>query len=351
MSEFFTTLVQWQRVHGRSGLPWQGTRDPYRVWLSEIMLQQTQVGTVLAYYPRFLARFPDVQALAAAPVDDVLALWSGLGYYTRARNLHRCAQAVMQDWGGHFPGTAQALQTLPGIGPSTAAAIAAFCFGERISILDGNVKRVLGRALAFAGDLADARQERQLWQHAQALLPPQPSADEMVAYTQGLMDLGAGLCARTRPQCLLCPVAALCQAHQQQRATDFPVKTRKLQRRTVPWCLLALQRADGAIWLQQRPHSGIWAGLYCLPVFDTLADGLNALAPHADALGAPQLQPAFRHQLTHRELVLQPVLLPWHHSAPLPLGVDTGRWVARCSELDIGLPAPVRQWLQAQLPD
>ncbi len=126
MSEFFTTLVQWQRTHGRSGLPWQGTRDPYRVWLSEIMLQQTQVSTVLTYYPRFLTRFPDVQALAAAPVDDVLALWSGLGYYTRARNLHRCAQAVVGDWGGHFPGTAQALQTLPGIGLSTAAAIAAF---------------------------------------------------------------------------------------------------------------------------------------------------------------------------------------------------------------------------------
>ena len=351
MSEFFTTLVQWQRTHGRSGLPWQGTRDPYRVWLSEIMLQQTQVSTVLTYYPRFLTRFPDVQALAAAPVDDVLALWSGLGYYTRARNLHRCAQAVVGDWGGHFPGTAQALQTLPGIGPSTAAAIAAFCFGERISILDGNVKRVLTRLLAFEGDLADARQERQLWQYAQALLPPQPSADDMVAYTQGLMDLGASLCARTLPQCLLCPVAPLCQAHQQQRAGDFPVKTRKLQRRSVPWCLLALQRADGAIWLQQRPHSGIWAGLYCLPVFDSLADGLTTLAPHADVLGEPQPHPAFRHQLTHRELVLQPVVLPWCDTLPPPLGAETGRWVARRSELDIGLPAPVRQWLQAQLPD
>lgn len=351
MSEFFTTLVQWQRLHGRSGLPWQGTRDPYRVWLSEIMLQQTQVSTVLAYYPRFLTRFPNVQALAAAPVDDVLALWSGLGYYTRARNLHRCAQAVVQEWKGHFPRTAQALQTLPGIGPSTAAAIAAFCFGERISILDGNVKRVLSRLLAFEGDLADVRQERQLWQHAQTLLPPQPSADDMVAYTQGLMDLGASLCARTRPQCLLCAVAPLCQAHQQQRSGDFPVKTRKLQRCSVQWCLLALQRTDGAIWLQQRLHSGIWAGLYCLPVFDTLADGLKVLAPHADVLGKPQPHPSFRHQLTHRELVLQPVVLPWCGTSPLLLGAETGRWVAHRGELDIGLPAPVRQWLQAQLPN
>lgn len=351
MSKFFTTLVRWQRVHGRSGLPWQATCDPYRVWLSEIMLQQTQVSTVLAYYSRFLARFPNVQTLAAAPVDDVLALWSGLGYYTRARNLHRCAQTVVQKWAGHFPNTASELQTLPGIGPSTAAAIAAFCFGERVSILDGNVKRVLTRLLAFEGDLADTRQQRQLWQHAQTLLPLQPSPDEMVAYTQGLMDLGAGLCARTRPQCLLCPVATLCQASQQQRTTEFPVKTRKLQRRAVMWCLLALQRADGAIWLQQRPHSGIWAGLYCLPVFDTLAEGLATLAPHADELGVPLPQAVFRHQLTHRELVLQPVVLPWHHSQRPPLGAETGRWVAYCSELDIGLPAPVRQWLQAHLPD
>ncbi|MEY2684706.1 MAG: A/G-specific adenine glycosylase, partial [Pseudomonadota bacterium] len=211
MSVFFERLVDWQRQHGRHGLPWQGSRDPYRVWLSEVMLQQTQVTTVLDYYPRFLARFPSVQALAAAPFDEVLALWSGLGYYSRARNLHRCAQAVVAQ-GGVFPGSAAGLQALPGIGPSTAAAIAAFCWGERVSILDGNVKRVLSRLLGFAGDMADARQVQVLWGHAQALVPDQVTPGEMVAYTQGLMDLGASLCARRQPQCLLCPAQAICVA-------------------------------------------------------------------------------------------------------------------------------------------
>ena len=194
-SELALRVIAWQRQHGRHTLPWQRTRDPYRVWLSEIMLQQTQVGTVLGYYDRFLQRFPDVLALAAAPLDEVLALWSGLGYYSRARNLHRCAQAVASEHGGHFPASSVALATLPGIGRSTAAAIAAFCFGERVAILDGNVKRVLTRALGFAGDLAESRQERALWQLADALLPH----EHIEAYTQGLMDLGATVCALRQP--------------------------------------------------------------------------------------------------------------------------------------------------------
>ena len=174
-------LVDWQRSHGRHALPWQNTRDPYRVWLSEIMLQQTQVSTVLGYYARFLARFPDVRALAAAPQDDVLALWSGLGYYSRARNLHRCAQQVVERHGGDFPRSAAALAELPGIGRSTAAAISSFCFGERVAILDGNVRRVLSRVLAFEGDLAQAAQERALWDLATGLLPQ--DAVDMPAYT------------------------------------------------------------------------------------------------------------------------------------------------------------------------
>ena len=186
---FAQQVVAWQRQHGRHDLPWQGTRDPYRVWLSEIMLQQTQVRTVRAYYARFLTRFPDVQALAAAPLDDVLALWSGLGYYSRARNLHRCAQAVCAEHGGAFPRTAAQLQSLPGIGASTAAAIAAFCFGERVAIFDGNVRRVLARYLGFDADLSQARHQRALQQQAQALLPDGAhAARDMPAYTQGLMD-------------------------------------------------------------------------------------------------------------------------------------------------------------------
>ena len=187
-ASFAARVIDWQRTHGRHALPWQGTRDPYRVWLSEIMLQQTQVATVLGYYERFLQRFPDVRSLAAAPLDEVFALWSGLGYYSRARNLHRCAQAVVAEHGGRFPASSEALAQLPGIGRSTAAAIAAFCFGERVAILDGNVKRVLTRALGFDGDLANAAQERLLWNEATRLLP----ASGVESYTQGLMDLKAG---------------------------------------------------------------------------------------------------------------------------------------------------------------
>src|SRR5215217_2495304 len=188
---FATHVVHWQRTQGRHTLPWQNTREPYRVWLSEIMLQQTQVAAVLGYYERFLTRFPDVQGLAQAPLDDVLALWSGLGYYSRARNLHQCARDVVRLHGGEFPRTAGLLATLPGIGPSTAAAISSFCFGERAAILDGNVKRVLTRVLAFGDDLSSGANERILWNHARELLPARELQENMPRYTQGIMDVGA----------------------------------------------------------------------------------------------------------------------------------------------------------------
>jgi A/G-specific adenine glycosylase len=350
---FFPALVRWQREHGRHGLPWQGTRDPYRVWLSEIMLQQTQVSTVLAYYDRFLQHFPNVQTLARAPLDEVLGLWSGLGYYSRARNLHRAAQQWVAHWGQGSPTTAQEWQTLSGIGPSTAAAIAAFCFGEKVSILDGNVKRVLARLLAFDGDLAQVRHEQQLWQHAQALLPESASHEEMVHYTQGFMDLGATVCRRTQPQCLLCPAQDLCQAHRQQRPLAFPVKTRKLQRRTEAWCLLVIQRPDGAVWLVQRPSRGIWAGLHCFPVFPGLDEGLHTLAAMGVApAGSAVLGEPLRHSLTHRELLLHLVELAVNEAATGLLEASTetsGRWVRTAADLDMGLPAPIRTWLVARL--
>ena len=337
---FFDQLVAWQRRAGRHGLPWQGTRDPYRVWLSEIMLQQTQVATVLAYYPRFLDRFPDVATLAAASEDEVLSLWSGLGYYSRARHLHRCAQAVVSDWGGHFPASAEQLQTLPGIGRSTAAAIAAFCHGQRISILDGNVRRVLTRLLAFGDDLAQAEAERRLWDQAQALLPAAPAADDMVAYTQGLMDLGATVCRRSRPACEACPVAALCQARAQGQAEAYPVKTRRVLRRTEAWWLLWWRRDDGAYWLQRRPARGIWAGLYAPPVSDTAPEVSDAAVLHA----------VQRHALTHRDLLLHAVEQPWSAAGPVTDEMP-GCWVQHQGELEaIGLPTPVRHWLLARLP-
>ena len=344
-------LIAWQRQHGRHGLPWVGSRDPYRVWLSEIMLQQTQVSVVLDYYARFLVRFPDVQALAAAQQDEVLALWSGLGYYSRARNLHRCAQQVVAGHGGRFPASSAELATLPGIGRSTAAAIAAFCFDERCAILDGNVKRVLTRALGFAGDLASAREEKRLWQHAEALLPE--TADGAVAaYTQGLMDLGATLCSQRKPACDACPLASLCVARAEGRPEAYPVKTRKLKRGTRAHLLLWLDRGD-QVWLVQRGQTGVWAGLWSLPEFDNEAAlwGLTADWP-----GEGRLLPPVVHVLTHLDWTLQPC----HWTLPADLAparlrsieaaLPAGRWLPRTEALAMGLAAPIRRWLEAGPP-
>jgi A/G-specific adenine glycosylase len=346
-------LIDWQRQHGRHDLPWVGSRDPYRVWLSEIMLQQTQVATVLAYYARFLERFPDVRALAAAQQDEVLALWSGLGYYSRARNLHRCAQMVVAAHGGQFPRSSAQLAGLPGIGRSTAAAIAAFCFGERCAILDGNVKRVLTRALGFGGDLAEARHERALWQQAEALLPEASVAGGIEAYTQGLMDLGASLCSRRRPACDACPLNGLCVARAQGRPEAYPVKTRKLKRGARAHLLLWLDWRD-RVWLVQRPQTGVWAGLWSLPELDDDEQALWALA--ADWPGEGRPLPAVLHALTHFDWTLRPV--HW----PLPAALDdaqrrsveaalpAGRWVRRADALALGLPAPIRRLLEAGPP-
>ncbi|MFY9511251.1 MAG: A/G-specific adenine glycosylase [Rubrivivax sp.] len=336
-------VVTWQRQHGRHGLPWQGTRDAYRIWLSEVMLQQTQVSVVLDYYPRFLARFPDVQALAAAPQDDVLALWSGLGYYSRARNLHRCAQAVVALHGGCFPRDSATLATLPGIGRSTAAAIAAFAFGERAAILDGNVKRVLTRALGFAGDLSSSAQEKLLWQKAEDLLPQQGGIE---AYTQGLMDLGAGICLAKKPSCLLCPLAELCVAQAQGTPERYPVKTKKLKRGRRSHALLWLEQGE-RLWLTQRPDSGVWASLWSLPEFDD-AEALRALTGNWPGQG--EWLPTIEHALTHFDWTLQP--LRWGLPAKagtqrIEAALPAGRWVTRDEALAMGLPTPVRRLVAA----
>ena len=343
-AKFAGRVIAWQREHGRHDLPWQGS-DPYRVWLSEVMLQQTQVATVRPFFDRFVARFPDVRALAAASVDEVLALWSGLGYYSRARNLHRAAQRIVADHGGEFPRTSEALAMLPGIGRSTAAAIAAFSFGERVAILDGNVKRVLARVLAFAGDLADARAERELWGAATALLP----ARGVETYTQGLMDLGATLCLARRPSCLLCPVHDLCKAAQAGTQDRYPVKSRRLVRgrRENVWLEL---RWRGQLWLVQRAATGVWAGLWSLPEFASIE------AFEASASGWPgraETLPAFTHVLTHFDWALQPVrwTLPSRTSertlSSLVAAWPTGRWFEIDAALALGLPAPLRKRLLA----
>lgn len=337
LNRFAATLVEWQRHHGRHDLPWQ-TRDAYRVWLSEIMLQQTQVDTVIPYYARFLERFPDVASLAAAPLDAVLGLWSGLGYYARARNLHRAAQRVIDDHGGKFPRTAAQLAELPGVGRSTAAAIASFCFGERVAILDGNVKRVLCRHFAIEGFPGERAVEQKLWALAESLLPVR----EIEAYPQALMDLGATLCTRGKPRCADCPVKQTCLALNAERQADLPTPRPK---KTVPQraCGVLLVKAGSAWLLEQRPASGIWGGLYSLP---ELAAGETAEACALRRLGFAGLAfaagEALRHSFTHFTLTLT----PWRSELPaVPVqAMEPGlRWVDAEEIAALGLPAPIRR--------
>ena len=343
--EFATRLVDWQFRHGRHDLPWQ-VLDPYRVWLSEIMLQQTQVSVVIDYFARFIARFPTVCALAEAPLDDVLAIWSGLGYYQRARNLHRCARTVVEARGGAFPRTAAELAALPGIGPSTAAAIAAFCFDERAAILDGNVQRVLCRVFGVADPVPTAATARRLGTLAQALLP---GTEHIATYTQGLMDLGATVCKPRQPQCGQCPFEADCIAHRNGDELRLPL--RKPARRARPQreavLLWMRSRPDDLYWLEKRPPQGIWPGLWSLPQFDTEAQAL-AFAGQIGQLVGQQSLTAFRHVFTHFDLTVHPLLLDMQvtPSATEPLG----QWMTRTQALQSGLPAPVRTLLKQAHP-
>jgi A/G-specific adenine glycosylase len=339
---FSERIVAWQPSHGRSELPWQNTRDPYRVWLSEVMLQQTQVSTVLGYFARFLDRFPTVWALAEGGEDEVLALWSGLGYYSRARNMHRCAREVVSRFGSEFPRTAAELQTLPGIGRSTAAAIAAFCFGERVAILDGNVKRVLSRVLGFEGDLSSSSQQRALWSEASELLPRATQRRAMASYTQGLMDLGATVCLPRRPSCIICPVGDMCVARHQGTPERYPVKTRKLRRTAQSLWMLCARDPGGRVWLEKRPGRGIWAGLYCLPVFESRAALLDALV--APDRRTARDAAAFVHMLTHKDLHLHPVSAT---TTDVHGGGQAGAWFDDREWPGLGMPAPVRKLLES----
>lgn len=343
MSSFATRLIDWQRQHGRHDLPWQNTKDPYRVWLSEIMLQQTQVDTVRGYYERFLSHFPTVQALAQASEEAVLAQWSGLGYYARARNLHRAAQKVVADFGGEFPRTSAQLIELPGIGRSTSAAISSFCFGQKAAILDGNVKRVLTRHFGVEGFPGERAVELQLWALAESLLPDQ----DIDIYTQAQMDLGASLCSRTKPQCLHCPLSQTCVARAQGRQAELP--TAKPKKGALPQRekSVLLLRVGNTVLLEKRAASGIWGGLYSLPEMNE-GESAQALAQRRfgiNELGACAPLPPVRHVFTHFVLTLTA------HQANLPkqpldaqeAGLIWGDLVAL--EM-IGLPAPIKRLLE-----
>jgi A/G-specific adenine glycosylase len=344
LTDFSARLIAWQRVHGRHDLPWQNTRDAYRIWLSEIMLQQTQVSTVIPYYARFLDRFPDVNALAAAPVDDVMALWAGLGYYSRARNLHRCADVVATEHGGEFPRGVDELAELPGIGRSTAAAIASFAYGARATILDGNVKRVLARVFGVEGFPGEKKVENAMWTLAESLLPDAAHKDEVTAYTQGLMDLGATLCVRSKPDCPRCPFAPDCVANVTHRQKELPTARPK---KTVPtrktW-MLVLQDGD-TVLLEKRPPTGIWGGLWSLPEAadeDALAAVAHSLGGGTDKL--QRLSP-FTHTFTHFKLDIEPRL---GRAGAAPELADNHTVWAPLSNIDAyGVPAPVRKLLDA----
>jgi A/G-specific adenine glycosylase len=349
MVDFSARLIDWQRQHGRHDLPWQNTRDPYRIWLSEIMLQQTQVSTVIPYYARFLARFPDVAALADAPIDDVMALWAGLGYYSRARNLHRCAQAVVELHGGAFPASVEALADLPGIGRSTAAAIASFAFGARATILDGNVKRVLARVFGVEGFPGEKRVENAMWTLAESLLPSNASNDDVSAYTQGLMDLGATLCMRGKPDCERCPFAPDCVAKVTGRQRDLPARRPKKAVPTRRTWMLVLCDGD-AVMLEKRPPSGIWGGLWSLPeAADEAALAQRAREFGGDGAVSP-LAP-LTHVFTHFRLDIEPRLAERDRvgggRAALALGDAETVWVALRDIDAYGVPAPVRKLLDA----
>ena len=345
-------LVAWQAHAGRHDLPWQRTRDPYRIWVSEIMLQQTQVATVIGYYQRFLQSFPDVEALARADRDEVLRHWSGLGYYSRARNLHACAQAVVARHGGAFPADPDALEALPGIGRSTAAAIAAFAWGMRVPILDGNVKRVLCRVFAVEGFPGERAVEQGLWSIAARELPAAGDG-RIEAYTQGLMDLGATVCVRVRPRCDACPLLQRCQARRLGRVDALPTPRapRRVETRDAELLLL---RSGDAVLLERRPGKGLWGGLWSLPEFAAPTRGARPMPADAGAItawagtryrlpiGEPTLLSEFRHAFTHFRLRARVWQAEVDSGLPAPEGHE---WLALADADGAPLPRPIKTLL------
>lgn len=346
---FSLDVITWQKQHGRHALPWQNTRDAYRVWLSEIMLQQTQVAAVIPYYLRFLETFPTVQSLAAASSEEVMSHWSGLGYYSRARNLHKCAQTIVAEYGGVFPSDPALLEQLTGIGRSTAAAISAFSYGTRAAILDGNVKRVFARVFGVERYPGEKAVENEMWLRAVALLPE----SGVEAYTQGLMDLGATLCTRNRPSCQRCPLAHRCVAYASGRTNELPVrKPKKAVPEKETTMLLIVDKNQ--VLLEQRPDKGIWGGLLSLPEIASETDGGGthfdaalalAIAPFGVTASLEKL-PMFTHVFTHFKLHVTPYRIALTRRLERA-GQDNYVWYPADKMADAPLPAPVKKLLLA----
>jgi len=341
---FAATLVQWHARQGRHDLPWQEDKTPYRVWVSEIMLQQTQVAAVIPYYQRFMARFPSVVDLADAPVDAVLHLWSGLGYYARARNLHRAAVRIRDEFGEEFPNTFEAVASLPGIGRSTAGAILALSTGQRFPILDGNVKRVLARFFGVEGSTAERAVEERLWKLSDRVTPQ----EDVGIYTQAIMDLGATVCTRHKPLCSYCPLSVECFAKATGRQSDLPTpRTAKGVRRSRQVFMLVAMRDDGSVLLERRPDSGIWGGLWCLPEFDTVtAASAYAGQKLMSAESQPQALQIVEHAFTHFDLVITPLLTACAGPAGIMDTIPTV-WYNTRTPARVGLPAPIKTLLES----
>lgn len=342
--DFATALLTWFDQHGRKQLPWQKPITPYRVWLSEIMLQQTQVDTVIPYFKRFIERYDSIDKLAAAAQDDVLHLWTGLGYYARARNLHACAQRVSEEFGGEFPQDADTLITLPGIGKSTARAICSIAFGQQEAILDGNVKRVLTRFHAVEGWPGKPAVEKVLWQHAEANMSSVNKGKRCGEYTQAIMDLGATLCTRTKPRCHECPMLEHCQAYELDKTAELPGKKPSKTTPTKATTMLILRDSQNRIQLQQRPQKGIWGGLWSFPEFED-SDSALTQAQQVGAMTTHETWATFRHVFSHYKLDIQPIIVELGNASKIS-EPDGTRWLSTEEALELGLPAPIKSLIE-----
>lgn len=355
--QFSQALLTWFDDYGRHDLPWQRNKTPYRVWVSEIMLQQTQVKTVIPYYERFMQRFPNVNALAAAEQDEVLSFWAGLGYYARGRNLHKAAQIIVQEFAGEFPSEFEEIVALPGIGRSTAGAILAIAIGKRYPILDGNVKRVLSRVDGVATWPGERETEKMLWQRADSFTPAERFSD----YTQAIMDLGATLCTRSKPKCEDCPMQSDCQAYLQNKVAELPVKKPKKEKPVRQAHLLIVQNNNGDVWLEQRPQKGIWGGLWSFPQLDSWQECQTMLESQFCCASSLLKWEEFRHTFSHYHLDITPVFAElnsvdrlvkepseeYQNNRPVKSGL--GKWVSREALIknELGLPAPVQKLVQS----